>query len=49
MTSPVQAVQQGVLMIRGDNLALVGELDEEIDGVIDYEQIRVGPLPPMIH
>jgi len=34
----------GLYIIRGDNIALIGELDEEADGSRDLSSIRAAPL-----
>jgi U6 snRNA-associated Sm-like protein LSm8 len=34
----------GLYIIRGDNIALIGELDEEVDGNRDLSTIRAAPL-----
>ncbi|KAJ6984985.1 hypothetical protein NC653_023088 [Populus alba x Populus x berolinensis] len=47
-----EGVQQPVLglyIIRGDNISIVGELDEEIDAHLDLSSLRAHPLKPVIH
>eukprot|EP00897_Mesotaenium_endlicherianum_P010519 jgi/Mesen1/9496/ME000063S08942 len=47
-----QGVEQlvlGLYIIRGDNIAVVGELDEEIDSNLDLEALRAQPLKPVQH
>ncbi|WVR03939.1 hypothetical protein IAU60_000938 [Kwoniella sp. DSM 27419] len=45
----VEMVPLGLYMIKGDNVALVAELDEEKDSTIDYTEIRAEPLPEIRH
>eukprot|EP00434_Breviolum_minutum_P003347 symbB.v1.2.002943.t1/scaffold163.1/size290254/5 len=45
----VEQVVLGLYVIRGDNLAVVGEVDEEIDSRIDLSNIRAAPLKPVVH
>jgi len=40
----VEKVVLGLYVIRGDNVALVGELDEELDADLDKKTIRAEPL-----
>ncbi|XP_057492239.1 sm-like protein LSM8 [Actinidia eriantha] len=48
----VEGVQQlvlGLYIIRGDNISIVGELDEELDASLDLSKLRAHPLKPVIH
>ncbi|GLC41490.1 hypothetical protein PLESTB_001006100 [Pleodorina starrii] len=48
--SGVQIIQNpGVYCIRGDNVAVVGEVDEEADAQLDLSGVRAAPLPPIHH
>ncbi|KAG5454247.1 hypothetical protein CRM22_002925 [Opisthorchis felineus] len=50
--SPTEGVEQvplGLFIIRGQNVALVGEIDEDLDRRIDFSSIRAEPLNPVIH
>lgn len=48
--SGVQIIQNpGVYCIRGDNVAVVGEVDEEADSAMDLSQIRAPALKPIAH
>ena len=45
-------VEQGVLglyIIRGDNIAIVGEMDLAKDQEVDLSQISAEPLKPVVH
>lgn len=45
----VEQVVLGLYVIRGDNIAVLGEVDEEIDSRIDLSNIRAAPLKPVVH
>mmetsp|Transcript_3877 Transcript_3877/g.4833 ORF Transcript_3877/g.4833 Transcript_3877/m.4833 type:complete len:97 (-) Transcript_3877:820-1110(-) len=49
MDYPVRQVPIGLYIIRGDNIALIGELDKEADEKIDYDSIKVLPMKPVVH
>jgi U6 snRNA-associated Sm-like protein LSm8 len=37
----------GLYLIRGDNVASLGEIDEELEETLDYKNIRAEPLKPI--
>ncbi|KAG6789601.1 hypothetical protein POTOM_005707 [Populus tomentosa] len=45
----VQQLVLGLYIIRGDNIGVVGELDEELDAHLDLSSLRAHPLKPVIH
>ncbi|XP_013416909.1 U6 snRNA-associated Sm-like protein LSm8 isoform X1 [Lingula anatina] len=45
----VEQVVLGLYIIRGDNVAVVGEIDDEADKQVDYVNIRAEPLNPVQH
>jgi len=45
----VERVVLGLYIVRGDNVAVVGEIDEDVDVEIDLTKIRAEPLKPVIH
>ncbi|XP_028094514.1 uncharacterized protein LOC114294600 [Camellia sinensis] len=45
----VQQLVLGLYIIRGDNISIVGELDEELDANLDLSKLRAHPLKPVIH
>ncbi|XP_055336208.1 U6 snRNA-associated Sm-like protein LSm8 [Paramacrobiotus metropolitanus] len=45
----VETVALGVYMIRGDNIAVVGDIDEELDSQLDFDGIRADPLHQIVH
>ncbi|KAF1598301.1 UNVERIFIED_CONTAM: Sm-like protein LSM8, partial [Eudyptes robustus] len=42
----VEQIELGLYVVRGDNVAVIGELDEDLDRRIDFEQMKVNPLQP---
>jgi U6 snRNA-associated Sm-like protein LSm8 len=44
-TDGVEQVLLGLYIVRGDNVALIGEIDEDLDKNIDFSRIRADPLP----
>jgi U6 snRNA-associated Sm-like protein LSm8 len=45
----VEQVVLGLHIIRGDNVAVVGELDENLDSRLDLSSIRADPLNQVVH
>ncbi|KAI1304126.1 U6 snRNA-associated Sm-like protein LSm8 [Halotydeus destructor] len=45
----VEQVVLGLYIIRGDNIAVVGEVDDEMDGKLDLTSIKADPLNPVVH
>ncbi|XP_039064369.1 sm-like protein LSM8 [Hibiscus syriacus] len=45
----VQQLVLGLYIIRGDNISVVGELDEELYSALDLSNLRAHPLMPVIH
>jgi U6 snRNA-associated Sm-like protein LSm8 len=45
----VEQVPLGLYIIRGDNIAVVGEVDAEKDAALDLSSILAPPLPPVTH
>ena len=48
-SSGVEEVPLGLYIIRGDNIAVIGELDEDLDSEIVLDDIRADPLNPVVH
>lgn len=48
-TGGVETVQLGLYIIRGDNVAIIGEVDEDIDKQLDFHELRAEPLNPVVH
>mmetsp|Transcript_16531 Transcript_16531/g.19815 ORF Transcript_16531/g.19815 Transcript_16531/m.19815 type:complete len:98 (-) Transcript_16531:49-342(-) len=47
--SGVEQLLLGLYIIRGDNVAIIGEMDEELDSQIDLSAVRAPPLKPISH
>lgn len=45
----VEQVVLGLQIIRGDNIGVVGELDEELDSQLDLSAVRAHPLKAVQH
>mmetsp|Transcript_22083 Transcript_22083/g.38151 ORF Transcript_22083/g.38151 Transcript_22083/m.38151 type:complete len:98 (+) Transcript_22083:23-316(+) len=43
------SLELGVVVIRGDNVAIVGEINEGLDGKIRWEEIHGQQLKPIVH
>mmetsp|Transcript_8986 Transcript_8986/g.19272 ORF Transcript_8986/g.19272 Transcript_8986/m.19272 type:complete len:102 (-) Transcript_8986:951-1256(-) len=47
--SGVEVLPLGLYMIRGDNVAVVGEVDDDLDSKIDLSLVRAAPLKAIKH
>jgi U6 snRNA-associated Sm-like protein LSm8 len=45
----VEEAPLGLYIIRGDNIAVIGEIDDEMDANLDYSQIKAPPLKSIAH
>eukprot|EP00050_Salpingoeca_kvevrii_P007682 m.297810 g.297810 ORF g.297810 m.297810 type:complete len:92 (+) comp13705_c0_seq1:3-278(+) len=45
----VEKVDLGLYIIRGDNVALVGEINEHLDESISLDKVSAQPLNPVIY
>ncbi|KAJ1732447.1 U6 snRNA-associated Sm-like protein [Coemansia biformis] len=45
----VEVVDLGLYLVRGDNIALIGLMDEEADAAIDLDNLKAAPLPAVRH
>ncbi|KAI7832089.1 hypothetical protein BX661DRAFT_179783 [Kickxella alabastrina] len=45
----VEVVDLGLYMIRGDNIAIIGLINEEADNALDLESLRGETLQPVKH
>mmetsp|Transcript_24895 Transcript_24895/g.34854 ORF Transcript_24895/g.34854 Transcript_24895/m.34854 type:complete len:95 (+) Transcript_24895:95-379(+) len=45
----VEQVVLGLYIIRGDNVAIIGEINEDLDRRIDFSTLRTDPLKPVVH
>mmetsp|Transcript_7768 Transcript_7768/g.14137 ORF Transcript_7768/g.14137 Transcript_7768/m.14137 type:complete len:97 (+) Transcript_7768:126-416(+) len=48
-TAGVQQEVLGLYIIRGDNIAIIGELDQDVDSQADLSVVRAEPLKPVTH
>lgn len=39
----------GLCVIRGENVALIGQIDRDIDGQLDLINCKAKPLKPVVH
>ena len=39
----------GLHILRGDNIAVIGEVDESIDKTWDLSQVRADPIVTIVH
>jgi len=49
LASGVDQVVLGLYIIRGDNIALIGELDEDKDARTDLSEIKANPIKALFH
>lgn len=47
--SGFERVALGLYIVRGDNIAVIGKLDEELDKQIDFSTLQAEPLQHVIH
>jgi len=45
----VEQIQLGLHIIRGDNVVLIGEVDNELDSRLNLAEIRADPLSQILH
>nr|ACI67678.1 U6 snRNA-associated Sm-like protein LSm8 [Salmo salar] len=45
----VEQVVLGLYIVRGDNVAVIGEIDEDTDSSLDLGNIRAEPLNSIVH
>ncbi|GFR15412.1 u6 snRNA-associated Sm-like protein LSm8 [Trichonephila clavata] len=45
----IEQVVLGLYIVRGDNVAVVGEVDDELDARLDLSNIKAEPLNPVTH
>jgi len=48
-TAGVETVSLGLYVIRGENICVIGEVDEEVDSRINLATVRAHPLKPVMH
>ncbi|XP_066917655.1 U6 snRNA-associated Sm-like protein LSm8 [Clytia hemisphaerica] len=47
--SGVQQVVLGLYIVRGDNVAVIGEIDDEIDSGIEMQSVKAEPFNPVVY
>ncbi len=47
--SAMEEVPLGLYVMRGDNIAVIGEVDERLDGEVPWQDMRAGPLKSVTH
>lgn len=45
----VEQVILGLHIVRGDNVAIIGEIDEDIDQRLDLNSIKADPIASLVH
>nr|CRZ22500.1 BMA-LSM-8 [Brugia malayi] len=45
--SGVEQIPLGLYIVRGDNVAVIGELDEDLDKRLDFSKMKAPPLGPV--
>ncbi|KAH8408745.1 hypothetical protein KR215_011796 [Drosophila sulfurigaster] len=48
-TAGIEQIVLGLHIIRGDNIAVIGLIDDSIDSRLDLANIRGEPLGPVVH
>ncbi|ODM92711.1 U6 snRNA-associated Sm-like protein LSm8 [Orchesella cincta] len=49
VSSGVEQVTLGLHIIRGDNIAVIGELDEDVDARLDMSALKAEQLNAIVH
>lgn len=45
----MEQISLGLKIIRGDNVSVIGLVDEQIEAQLDYSEIRGELLKPVVH
>jgi U6 snRNA-associated Sm-like protein LSm8 len=45
----MEQINLGLKIIRGDNVAMIGLVEEEIESSVDYTKVRGENLNPVVH
>lgn len=48
-TEGVSQIPLGLYILRGDNVAVIGLVDEVLDNQINFDEVRAEPLRPVVH
>eukprot|EP00004_Rigifila_ramosa_P005013 TRINITY_DN15465_c0_g1_i1.p1 TRINITY_DN15465_c0_g1~~TRINITY_DN15465_c0_g1_i1.p1 ORF type:complete len:110 (+),score=33.20 TRINITY_DN15465_c0_g1_i1:2-331(+) len=49
LASGVKMEPLGLYIVRGDNIAVIGELDDVLEQTFDFSLMRAKPLKPVVH
>lgn len=49
LKEPVEAVELGLYIVRGDNISVIGGVPENIREQVIDDQTRAAPLKPLVH
>ena len=49
MTQGVEMVPLGLYIIRGDNVAVIGEISDEKESKLVFSSIKAEPINPVVH
>jgi U6 snRNA-associated Sm-like protein LSm8 len=49
LSQGVEQVVLGLYIIRGDNIAIIGEVDQETDKQIDFSNLKANAIKSIIH
>lgn len=49
MENGVEIIELGCYVVRGDNIAVVGQLDTEKEASTDLAKVKAEPLKPIVH
>ncbi|KAH9941721.1 LSM-domain-containing protein [Epithele typhae] len=47
MDEGVEEIPLGLYLVKGDQIVLIGEIDDATDNAVDLSAIRAEPLPPI--
>eukprot|EP01017_Pseudomicrothorax_dubius_P021880 TRINITY_DN2353_c0_g1_i1.p1 TRINITY_DN2353_c0_g1~~TRINITY_DN2353_c0_g1_i1.p1 ORF type:complete len:106 (-),score=22.20 TRINITY_DN2353_c0_g1_i1:115-432(-) len=45
----VETAKLGLYLIRGENIAILGEIDEDTEANLDFPEIKAAPLKPIVN
>eukprot|EP00053_Salpingoeca_punica_P020630 m.212097 g.212097 ORF g.212097 m.212097 type:complete len:93 (-) comp19537_c0_seq1:1295-1573(-) len=49
MQAGVEQVALGLYLVRGDNVVLVANVDDDVDSALDFDSLRANPLNPVVY
>lgn len=45
----VDTIEHGLYIVRGDNVAALGDVDDEVDAAVEWDQVVAEPIKPIRH